>query len=185
MHLSWDLQLIDWPTENLLFATLCCMVKICWANTFLNLSEATIRVFLKISQISQEKTCVAESLFNKSWRPATLFKRDSNKVFSCKLCDIFKNAYFEEHVRTASFTLNLIFKTSTVHFVYFLLDRLCFSLYSLIHVINFFLMTSFPYIFPCPFTLLHLLPTAQMLQAHTKILLDKHFWEPNKQHLKL
>ena len=112
-------------------------------------------------------------------------KETPTQVFSCKLCDIFKNAYFEEHVRTASFTLNLIFKTSTAHFVYFLLDRLCFSLYSLIHVINFFLMTSFPYIFPCPFTLLHLLPTAQMLQAHTKIFRDKNFWEPNKQHLKL
>ena len=100
-------------------------------------------------------------------------KETPTQVFSCKLCGIFKNAYFEEHLRTASFTLNLIFKTSTAHFVYFLLDRLCFSLYSLIHVINFFLMTSFPYIFPCPFTLLRLLPTAQMLQAHTKIFRDQ------------
>ena len=39
----------------------CCRVNIRCANTFLKLSEATTRVFrvyLKISQISQEKICV-------------------------------------------------------------------------------------------------------------------------------
>ena len=136
-----------------------CVVKICWPNTFLNLSEATIRVFLKISQISQEKACVVESLFNKSEGLQLYLKETPTQVFSCKICDIFKNAYFEEHLQTASFKLNLIFKTSTAYSVYCLLDGHCSSLCSLIHVINFFLMTSFAYIFLCPFTLLHLLPT--------------------------
>ena len=96
-----------------------CMIQVCWANTFSNLSEAAIR-------------------FNKSWRPTTLFKRYSfqQKFFPVKLCDIFKNAYFEDYLRTASFTLNLIFKTSTAYSVYFLLSGVCFSLYLLIHVIN-------------------------------------------------
>ena len=32
-------------------------------------------------------------------RPAILLKRDSTQVFSCEYCEIFKNTYFEEHLR--------------------------------------------------------------------------------------
>ena len=31
--------------------------------------------------------------------PATLLKRDSTQVFSCEICEIFKNTYFKEHLR--------------------------------------------------------------------------------------
>ena len=63
-------------------------------------------------------------------------KEPPTQVFSCKNCGILKNAHSEEHLRTASFTSNLIFKISTGYSIYFLLDGLCFSLYALIHVIN-------------------------------------------------
>ena len=82
-------------------------------------------------------------------------KETPTQGFPCKICDIFKNAYFEEHLRTASFTLNLIFKTSIGYSVYFVLDGLCFSLQSLIHVINLLFNDVLAYNFPCPFTLLH------------------------------
>ena len=36
------------------------------------------------------------------FRPATSSKRDSNTGFSCKHCKIFKNTYFEKHLRTAA-----------------------------------------------------------------------------------
>ena len=39
------------------------------------------------------------------------------------------------------------------------MDGLCFSLYPIILAINLIFKTSFAYIFPCLFTLLHLLPT--------------------------
>ena len=51
-----------------------------------------------------------ESLFNKiaGFRPATLLKRDSN-TFSYEMYEIFKNTYFEEHLRmTASDTIHIL-----------------------------------------------------------------------------
>ena len=32
----------------------------------------------------------------------TLLKRDSNTILSCEICEIFKNVYFEEHLRTTA-----------------------------------------------------------------------------------
>ena len=40
---------------------------------------------------------------------ATLLKRDSTQLFSSKICEIFKNTYFKEHVRTTA-SLNFSFK---------------------------------------------------------------------------
>ena len=51
-------------------------------------------MFVKISQISQE-THVLESIFNK----VTGLKAPT-QLFSCEISEIFKNAYFEEHLRT-------------------------------------------------------------------------------------
>ena len=43
-----------------------------------------------------------ESLFNKvaAFWPATLLKETPTQVFSFEYCDIIKNTYFEEHLRT-------------------------------------------------------------------------------------
>ena len=60
-------------------------------------------VFLKISQILQENTCL--SLFLKKlqvFKPACLLKRDSNTGVSCEHCKTFKDTYFEVHLRTTS-----------------------------------------------------------------------------------
>ena len=35
-------------------------------------------------------------------RPETLLKRTPIRVLSCEHCEIFKNVYFEEHLRTAA-----------------------------------------------------------------------------------
>ena len=45
------------------------------------------------------KAPVSESHFLKKETPT--------QVFSCEICEIFKNAYFEEHLRTTVFTLSL------------------------------------------------------------------------------
>ena len=47
-------------------------------------------MFLKISQISQENT----GNFSEKETPTQLF--------SCEICEIFKNTYFEEHIRRAT-----------------------------------------------------------------------------------
>ena len=38
-----------------------------------------------------------------AFTPATLLKRDTNLVFSCKICEIFKNTYFGEHLQESAF----------------------------------------------------------------------------------
>ena len=66
-------------------------------------------MFLKISHISQENTCVGVSL-NSSCRPRASnlvindYKETETQFFSCKICEIFKITYFEEHQRTTAST---------------------------------------------------------------------------------
>ena len=48
------------------------------------------------------KTLVLESLLIKAWRSATLLKMDSNIGISSEYCEIFRNTYFEERLRTAT-----------------------------------------------------------------------------------
>ena len=37
-----------------------------------------------------------------AFRPATLLNRGSNTGVSCEICEIFKNIYFEEHLRATA-----------------------------------------------------------------------------------
>ena len=48
------------------------------------------------------KTLVLKSLFNRVFRIATLLKSVSNTGASCGICEIFKNIYFEESLRTTA-----------------------------------------------------------------------------------
>ena len=63
------------------------------------ISEAVARrcsvkkVFLKISQNSQERTCARVSV------PATLLKKRLTQAFSSELWEFFKNTFFTEHAR--------------------------------------------------------------------------------------
>ena len=60
-------------------------------------------LFLRISQFSQENTFARASFSRvECLRPATLLKRNSGTGFSCKLCKIFKNTFFAEHVRMSA-----------------------------------------------------------------------------------
>ena len=59
------------------------------------------KLFLKISQYSQENACVRVS-FQSSCGPSDLqlFKKEIlPQVFFCKYCEIFKKAYFGENLR--------------------------------------------------------------------------------------
>ena len=52
------------------------------------------KVFLKISQISREKTCARVSFLVADPRPATLLKKETlAQVFSCQFCEIFKSTF--------------------------------------------------------------------------------------------
>ena len=54
------------------------------------------KVFLEISQNSQEKTCVKVSFLIKlrAWGLQLYWKRDTVTVFSCKFGEISKNTFF-------------------------------------------------------------------------------------------
>ena len=66
------------------------------------------KVFLKISQ---ENVCIGVSFYWRleGWRPAALFKRDSNQVFSCEICKIFRKSSAKEHLRTTVSTSQVLF----------------------------------------------------------------------------
>ena len=59
------------------------------------------KVFLKISQNSQESTCARVSfLIKMQLAPATLFKKETlAQVIPCEFCQIFKSIFFTEHLR--------------------------------------------------------------------------------------
>ena len=62
------------------------------------------KVFLEISQNSQENTCARDSFFNKvAGQACNFIKKDSVvQVFSCEFCEISKNAFFIEHLRATA-----------------------------------------------------------------------------------
>ena len=58
-------------------------------------------VFLKISQNSQENTCVGIFNFIEKESPA----HSPTQVFSCEYCEILKNTNPEDHLLTAAFEI--------------------------------------------------------------------------------
>ena len=67
-------------------------------KSIMNRKCSTRKLFLKISQYSQENTCVGISFLIKMqvFRAPALLKRDSNRGVFCEHWEIFKNTYFEE-----------------------------------------------------------------------------------------
>ena len=53
-----------------------------------------------------------------AWRPAILLKTDSQHVFSCEICRLFKDTYFEENLRMTASVVSF----SWLH-VYYLCHR--------------------------------------------------------------
>ena len=68
-----------------------------------SLRRCSVKKDVKISQISQENTCVGV-FFNKvaGLRGCNLFKKRLQRMFSCEYCENFKNICFEEHQRTTA-----------------------------------------------------------------------------------
>ena len=52
------------------------------------------------------------------WEPATLLKKAPTQVFSCEICKLFKNNYFEEHLWTSASKLYLKRDSNTVVFLW-------------------------------------------------------------------
>ena len=73
-------------------------------KSIMNRKCSTRKLFLKISQYSQENTCVGISFLIKmqAFRAPALLKRDSNTGVFCEHWEIFKNTYLKEHLRTAA-----------------------------------------------------------------------------------
>ena len=62
------------------------------------MAEAASEVFFKSEDL---KAC---SLNLQTKRLATLLKKTPTQGFSCEMCEIFKNTYFEEHLRMTAST---------------------------------------------------------------------------------
>ena len=72
-------------------------------------------MFLKISHYSQEKTCVAQTHFNKVayLRSAILLKKTPTQVFPHEYCEIFKNIlFYRTHPVPASESSNYASETT-------------------------------------------------------------------------
>ena len=72
------------------------------------------KVFLKISQNSQENTCTRVPFLVKLQAPPATYnfikKETLTQVFSCKFCEIFKNMFFKRTplVAASKFTANIL-----------------------------------------------------------------------------
>ena len=78
------------------------------------------KVFLKISQNSQENTCARVSFLIKLQASACNFitKETLAQVFSCEFCEFSKSTYFEEHLLTAASVLDFwIFRTCQMNMI--------------------------------------------------------------------
>ena len=84
---------------------------ICWKikSMVCTFSEAATRgflckkVFLEVSQNSQETICTRVSFFNKVAGLRPLFKKETLvKEFSCEFWEIFKNTFLTEHLWTTA-----------------------------------------------------------------------------------
>ena len=67
--------------------------------------SSSVLVWKSISFRTSYQRCSIKKVFLKIlvFRPATLFKKKTPiQVFSCEYWEIFKNTYFEEHLRTAA-----------------------------------------------------------------------------------
>ena len=62
------------------------------------------KIFLEISQNSQENTCARVSFFNKVAGKASNFIKIEalTQVFSCEFCEISKSTFFTEHLWTTA-----------------------------------------------------------------------------------
>ena len=78
------------------------------------------KMFLEISQNSQENTCARVSFLKKLLAPAALLKKTLAQVFSYEFCEISKNTFFTEHLRTTASELLSNFFSSELYFRYVL-----------------------------------------------------------------
>ena len=55
-------------------------------------------------QYSQENTCGGLSFLIElqAWRPATVLKETTTKMFFCEYCENFKKTYFQEKLQTTA-----------------------------------------------------------------------------------
>ena len=60
-------------------------------------------MFYKKRRFAQENTCVGVSFLIKlqAYEACNFIKKDPTQAFSCEIFKIFKNTYFEEHLRAA------------------------------------------------------------------------------------
>ena len=82
------------------------------------------KVFLEISQNSQENTCARVSLLIKLQASRNFIKQETlPQVFSCEFCETSKNTFFTEHFRTTTSVIN-----RTVSGVTFIIQKQAFKI---------------------------------------------------------
>ena len=72
------------------------------------------RVLKNFANFTEKHLCWSLFLMKfQAFRSAALLKKDPTQVFVCEIFEIFKNTYFEEHLRTtASSTITLLILVS-------------------------------------------------------------------------
>ena len=78
-------------------------------------SQIIIKIgVLKVSQYSQENTCVRVSIDNAAGlQPCNFIKETQTQVFSCEYCEIFKNSFF---YRAPPVTASVLWIITTLNF---------------------------------------------------------------------
>ena len=67
-------------------------------------------VLKKFAILTGKQLCWSPFLIKiQAFKPGTLLKRDPNTGDSSEYCEIFKNTYFEEHLRTAPSEIKNVF----------------------------------------------------------------------------
>ena len=91
------------------------------------------KMFLNISQISQENTCAKASYLRKLPEACNFIKKETlAQVFSCEFCEIFKNTFFTERLQVTDsdirmqvvviYNLNLSSRFVAINFTFSLLS---------------------------------------------------------------
>ena len=95
-----------------------------------------IIVFTNFINFTGKHLCRSLSLIKlQAFRAANLLKETRTQVFSCEICEIFRNNYFEEHLQSTASTMRGLLQKSYLNYLpfnYLIWIMLCWYLFVVI-----------------------------------------------------
>ena len=95
-----------------------------------------IIVFTNFINFTGKHLCRSLSLIKlQAFRAANLLKETRTQVFSCEICEIFRNNYFEEHLQSTASTMRGLLQKSYLNYLpfnYLIWIMLCWYLFAVI-----------------------------------------------------